>query len=48
MARTYLMHAGSLKWREINPDIFGSMIQAVADDEERGAWVCTTPACRIS
>ena len=37
MARTYLTHAGSLKWREINPDIFGSMIQAVADDEERGA-----------
>jgi hypothetical protein len=37
MARTYMLHAGSLKWREINPDIFGSMIQAVADDEERGA-----------
>ncbi|MFH7040798.1 class I SAM-dependent DNA methyltransferase [Paucibacter sp. JuS9] len=37
MARTYLLHAGSLHWREINPDIFGSMIQAVADDEERGA-----------
>jgi len=37
MARTYLLHAGNLKWREINPDIFGSMIQAVADDEERGA-----------
>lgn len=37
MARTFLLHAGSLKWREINPDIFGSMIQAVADDEERGA-----------
>ncbi|MEZ2298005.1 class I SAM-dependent DNA methyltransferase [Variovorax sp. RCC_210] len=37
MARTYLMHAGALTWREINPDIFGSMIQAVADDEERGA-----------
>jgi hypothetical protein len=37
MARTYLLHVGSLKWREINPDIFGSMIQAVADDEERGA-----------
>jgi hypothetical protein len=36
MARTYLLHAGVLKWREINPDIFGSMIQAVADDEERG------------
>ena len=37
MARTYMLHAGSLKWKEINPDIFGSMIQAVADDEERGA-----------
>jgi hypothetical protein len=37
MARTYFMHAGGLNWREINPDIFGSMIQAVADDEERGA-----------
>lgn len=37
MARTYLLHAGALRWREINPDIFGSMIQAVADDEERGA-----------
>jgi hypothetical protein len=37
MARTYLMHAGGLNWKEINPDIFGSMIQAVADDEERGA-----------
>lgn len=37
MARTYLMHAGALNWRQINPDIFGSMIQAVADDDERGA-----------
>lgn len=37
IARTYLLHAGALHWREINPDIFGSMIQAVADDEERGA-----------
>ncbi|MCW5235450.1 class I SAM-dependent DNA methyltransferase [Verminephrobacter eiseniae] len=37
MARTYLLHAGELNWRQINPDIFGSMIQAVADDEERGA-----------
>ncbi len=37
MARTYLLHAGGLNWREINPDIFGSMIQAVADDEERAA-----------
>lgn len=37
IARTYLIHAGHLNWKEINPDIFGSMIQAVADDEERGA-----------
>ena len=37
MARTYLTHAGNLNWKQINPDIFGSMIQAVADDEERGA-----------
>lgn len=37
MARTYLMHAGALSWQQINPDIFGSMIQAVADEDERGA-----------
>jgi hypothetical protein len=37
LARTYLLHIGSLNWKRINPDIFGSMIQAVADDEERGA-----------
>ncbi len=37
IARSYLIHAGHLNWKEINPDIFGSMIQAVADDEERGA-----------
>ncbi|PIQ30844.1 MAG: lactate dehydrogenase [Zetaproteobacteria bacterium CG_4_9_14_3_um_filter_49_83] len=37
IARSYLLHAGRLDWKEINPDIFGSMIQAVADDEERGA-----------
>ena len=36
-ARSYFMHAGNLDWQQINPDIFGSMIQAVADDEERGA-----------
>ncbi|PLX45963.1 MAG: lactate dehydrogenase [Hyphomicrobiales bacterium] len=37
IARSYLLHAGRLDWQQINPDIFGSMIQAVADDEERGA-----------
>lgn len=36
IARSYLLHAGSLNWQQINPDIFGSMIQAVADDDERG------------
>jgi hypothetical protein len=36
IARSYLLHVGSLNWQQINPDIFGSMIQAVADDEERG------------
>lgn len=37
IARSYLLHVGSLDWKRINPDIFGSMIQAVADDEERGS-----------
>ncbi|MEE2943817.1 MAG: DNA methyltransferase [Pseudomonadota bacterium] len=36
IARSYLLHIGNLDWTRINPDIFGSMIQAVADDEERG------------
>ncbi len=37
IARSYLLFVGGLDWKLINPDIFGSMIQAVADDEERGA-----------
>lgn len=37
IARSYLIHIGNLDWKKINPDIFGSMIQAVSDDEERGA-----------
>ncbi len=37
IARAYLLKIGELPWQKINPDIFGSMIQAVADDEERGA-----------
>jgi hypothetical protein len=36
IARSYLLHVGNLDWKQINPDIFGSMIQAVADEEERG------------
>lgn len=37
ISRSYLLHVGSLDWTQINPDIFGSMIQAVADEEERGS-----------
>jgi hypothetical protein len=37
IARSYLLHVGNLDWTKINPDIFGSMIQAVADEAERGA-----------
>ncbi len=37
IARSYLLHIGNLDWTKINPDIFGSMIQALAEDEERGA-----------
>lgn len=34
-ARKILLECGDLDWSEINPDIFGSMIQAVAEPEER-------------
>ena len=34
-ARSILIDSGELNWSEINPDIFGSMIQAVADPEQR-------------
>src|SRR5579863_10140267 len=37
IARSYLLHIGNLDWTKINPDIFGSMIQAVSEEEERGA-----------
>ena len=36
IARSYLLHVGGLDWTKINPDIFGSMIQAIAEDDERG------------
>lgn len=35
IAQRYLIQIGGLPWDQINPDIFGSMIQAVADEEER-------------
>ena len=33
--RQILIDTGELEWADINPDIFGSMIQSVADPEER-------------
>lgn len=35
-ARRLLIDCGSMDWSEINPDIFGSMFQAVIDEEQRG------------
>lgn len=35
-ARRLLIECGGLNWSEINPDIFGSMFQAVIDPEQRG------------
>ena len=37
IARSYLLRIGNLDWTQINPDIFGSMIQAITDEKERGA-----------
>lgn len=34
-ARTLILNCGEYNWREINPDIFGSMIQAVVSPEQR-------------
>ena len=34
-ARDLLIESGTLIWRQINPDIFGSMFQAVVNPEER-------------
>ncbi len=35
-SRQILLDCGGLSWAAINPDIFGSMIQAVVDPEQRG------------
>ncbi|MFW9619997.1 MAG: class I SAM-dependent DNA methyltransferase [Sulfurospirillum sp.] len=35
-SRQLLLEIGQLKWSQINPDIFGSMIQAVITPEHRG------------
>lgn len=36
-ARAYLIQVGKLDWQAINPDIFGSMIQAITDKDERSS-----------
>lgn len=36
-ARQIIIECGELNWKEINPDIFGSMIQAVVHSEQRGS-----------
>ena len=46
IARSYLINIGNLDWTKINPDIFGSMIQALAEDEEDFLG-CITQACLI-
>ena len=35
-SRSVLIECGELNWKDINPDIFGSMIQAVITPEHRG------------
>jgi len=35
-ARSLILDCGTLDWSQINPDIFGSMIQAVAHPSQRG------------
>lgn len=36
IGRSYLVSVGRLEWTKINPEIFVSIIQAVADDQDRG------------
>ncbi len=36
-ARQMIVDAGTLNWKQINPDIFGSMMQAVVHSDQRGS-----------
>ena len=36
-SRKIILECGGLNWKAINPDIFGSMMQAVMHDEQRGS-----------
>ena len=47
-ARRIIIECGELDWKDINPDIFGSMIQAVVNPEERanqGMHYTSVPRC---
>jgi len=35
-SRQAIINSGELQWKDINPDIFGSMFQAVIDTDQRG------------
>lgn len=36
-SRKIIIESGGLNWKEINPDIFGSMLQAVVHSDQRGS-----------
>ncbi len=36
-ARKLIINSGTLNWKQINPDIFGSMMQAVVHSDQRGS-----------
>ncbi|MDP3506505.1 MAG: class I SAM-dependent DNA methyltransferase [Candidatus Melainabacteria bacterium] len=42
LARKIILECGELDWSEINPDIFGSMMQAVVHSEDRGSMHYTS------
>lgn len=47
-AREMLIGLGMQIWLDINPDIFGSMFQAIVNQESDRIWASTTPRFRTS
>ena len=47
-ARVLMIKCGDFDWKDINPNIFGSMIQAVSRPKCVPDWVCTTLPCQTS
>ena len=41
-SRKIMIDCGGLNWKAINPDIFGSMMQAVVHTSNEAAWECIT------